>query len=52
MAAQLKDKGHPALQTVRADRFAEVLRKGQEARSPSPALLKMIADGRKTLHRG
>lgn len=52
MAAQLKDKGHPALQTVRADRFAHVLAACQTRREPSDALRKLIADGKKSLHQG
>jgi len=50
MAAQLNDKGHPALQTVRADRFAHVLAACQDERKPSSALRKLIANGKKSLH--
>jgi len=36
MAAQMADKGHPALQTVSADRFGKVLEEmGKNTRRPA-----------------
>ena len=52
MAAQLADKGHPALQTMPADSFARLLEDGKQAKKPSPALLKLIANGKKSLQKG
>lgn len=51
MAAQLADKGHPALQTVPAESFAKLLADSQTNKRPSAELLKLIAKGRKTLHK-
>lgn len=52
MAAQLADKGHPALQTVPADSFAKLIAECNKSKAPSPALLKMIANGKKSLQKG
>ena len=49
MSAQMADKGHPALQTVSADRFGKVLEEMGKNATPSRTLLKLIADGRKSL---
>lgn len=49
MAAQLKDKGHPTLQAVSAERFATVLENCKRAPKPSAQLLKLVAKGRASL---
>lgn len=49
MAAQLADKGHPALQTVPADSFSRLMEELEKDTPPSPRMLKMIAKGRKSL---
>jgi hypothetical protein len=52
MAAQLADKGHPPVQTVSADGFAKLMAEVQNPRKPTEAMLKMIANGKKSLHKG
>ena len=52
MAAQLADKGHPALQTVPADCFEKLLADHGKDRKPSAALLKLVANGKKSLQKG
>ena len=49
MTAQLADKGHPALQSVSADGFGKVLDEMGKNAKPSSRLLKLIAEGRKSL---
>lgn len=49
MAAQLKDKGHPALQSVPADRFGQLLDACKTPQKPSARLLKLVANGKKSL---
>jgi hypothetical protein len=52
MAAQLADKGHPALQTVSADRFAMLIEKCNKSGPPSEGLVRMVAKGKSSLQRG
>lgn len=49
MAAQLAEKGHPALQTVSADAFGRALAEIHKETPPSDVMLKRIANGRKVL---
>lgn len=51
MAAQLSDKGHPALQTVAADRFEMLLKECRSEARPSEGLLKLVANGKKSLQK-
>lgn len=51
MAAQLKDKGHPALQKVRSEKFAMVIDTCHQAPAPTPALLKLVQAGRLSLRK-
>jgi hypothetical protein len=52
MAAQLADKGHPPLQTVSADSFAKLLAECNSSKAPTAGMLKLIANGKKSLQKG
>lgn len=49
MAAQLADKGHPALQTVPAESFSRMIEELKKETPPSERMLKLVANGRKSL---
>lgn len=51
MAAQLKDKGHPALQTVRPERFGQIVEACQNAPAPTAMMLKLVANGKLRLQK-
>lgn len=52
MAAQLADKGHPPLQTVSSDGFAKLLAECNNPSKPTAGMMKLIANGKKSLQRG
>lgn len=49
MAVQLKDKGHPAIQSVPAESFGRLLDACNNPRQPSANLLKLVRNGKKSL---